>query len=96
MLTPRKTAIPHGKLQKTKQESPLGLVNPRYFIVRADGRQWLDTDKLADEGTVDLSLDSGKNSRVSIPFAKWKKVHKRIPLGSSRLHSISSPSFHPS
>lgn len=87
------TAILHGKLQKSRKENPLDLVSPRYFIIRADGRQWLDTSSLANEGIVYLSLDRGKKSRVSIPFAKWKKVNKRIPLGRSRLHSIPAASF---
>jgi hypothetical protein len=83
------TAILRGKIPKNKDENiMLELIHPRYFVIRADGRELIDTDTLANEGTVYLSLERGQQDTVKIPFGRWHKVNQRIPLGNNRLHFI--------
>jgi hypothetical protein len=79
-----------ARVKKQNEELKFTFPNKRYVTIRADGREIVDIEKLEPTGIVNLALYTKQNEIIRIPFARWLKTYKKVPLGKPRFHSIAN------
>lgn len=79
------TTIVESKSKSLKFAS----VNDRFVIIRADGRELLDIEKLQPTGKIYLSLYPDQEEPVKISIAQWSKMPIKVPLHGRRVNLLS-------
>ena len=70
-----------AKIKKKDECMEFSPTDEKIVIVRGDGREILDIDKLAERGIVYLAFYHEGSQAIKIPFARWLKEKVKVNYG---------------
>ena len=69
-----------ARVKNPDEELKFTMLNKRYAVISANGKEIVDVEKLKPAGIVNLALYTKQDKIIKVPFARWRKTLKKMPF----------------